>query len=95
MADPPCARRPDPGEGSGFLPGDALGDELRVVGQAGTLTVMAGGSEEDFRRALPVLQRVGTRVTRLGPSGAGQVTKLANQQVRRVALAVDSLVKTF
>jgi 3-hydroxyisobutyrate dehydrogenase-like beta-hydroxyacid dehydrogenase len=45
----------------------------------GTLSIMAGGSEEDFRRAEPILQAIGTRITYMGPAGKGQVTKLLNQ----------------
>lgn len=47
----------------------------------GTLTVMCGGSEEDFERAQPVLQVIGSRVTRIGPVGCGQIAKVANQVV--------------
>ncbi|MEO8376260.1 MAG: NAD(P)-dependent oxidoreductase [Candidatus Sumerlaeota bacterium] len=43
------------------------------------LTLMVGGSEVDFQRALPVLQTVGRNITHMGPVGSGQKTKLANQ----------------
>src|SRR5579862_3093240 len=42
----------------------------------GTLAVMAGGAEEDFNRAKPILEAIGTRITHMGPAGKGQVTKL-------------------
>jgi 3-hydroxyisobutyrate dehydrogenase-like beta-hydroxyacid dehydrogenase len=45
----------------------------------GTLAVMAGGAEEDFHRASPILEAIGTRITHMGPAGKGQVTKLLNQ----------------
>jgi len=45
----------------------------------GTLSIMAGGSEDDFQRALPLLEAIGTRITHMGPVGKGQVTKLLNQ----------------
>jgi len=45
----------------------------------GTLAVMAGGTEEDFNRAKPILEAIGTRITHMGPAGKGQVTKLLNQ----------------
>jgi 2-hydroxy-3-oxopropionate reductase len=48
--------------------------------QAGTLAIMAGGSEADIERARPVLEAMG-RVTRVGPAGAGQVAKLCNQLI--------------
>lgn len=45
----------------------------------GTLSIMAGASNEDFGRALPFLEAIGTRITHMGPVGKGQVTKLLNQ----------------
>lgn len=45
----------------------------------GTLAIMAGGEESDFRRALPVLQAMGGKISHLGPSGAGQAAKATNQ----------------
>jgi 3-hydroxyisobutyrate dehydrogenase len=49
-----------------------------------TLVIMCGGDEAAFARALPLFQRLGRSITRLGPPGAGQRCKLANQ----VAVAV-------
>jgi 3-hydroxyisobutyrate dehydrogenase len=45
----------------------------------GTLAIMAGGEEPDFRRALPILEAIGSRVTHMGRPGNGQSTKLLNQ----------------
>jgi len=45
----------------------------------GTLSIMAGGSVGDFARARPVLEAIGTRITHIGPTGSGQMTKLMNQ----------------
>jgi 3-hydroxyisobutyrate dehydrogenase len=47
----------------------------------GTLTIMCGGAEEDYERAYPVLQVIGSKVTRIGPVGCGQIAKVANQVV--------------
>ena len=47
----------------------------------GTLIFMAGGRAEDIDRVRPVLKHLGTRVTRMGDSGAGQATKLCNQVI--------------
>jgi 3-hydroxyisobutyrate dehydrogenase-like beta-hydroxyacid dehydrogenase len=44
-----------------------------------TLVVMAGGDERDVAEAQPVLAAYAGRVTRMGPVGAGQTTKLINQ----------------
>ena len=45
---------------------------------AGTLAIMAGGSAEDLARVQPVLADLG-QCTHMGPTGAGQVTKMVNQ----------------
>jgi len=51
-----------------------------VGAEAGTLAIMAGGTAEDFTRALPIFERLG-RATHVGPAGAGQLAKLANQMI--------------
>jgi 2-hydroxy-3-oxopropionate reductase len=48
--------------------------------QAGTLAIMAGGSADDYARALPVFEAMG-RATLVGPAGSGQVAKLCNQLI--------------
>ena len=54
-------------------------------GQAGaeqaSLSIMVGGFEEDFEAAKPVFEVVGRTVVHVGPHGAGQVVKAANQLV--------------
>jgi 3-hydroxyisobutyrate dehydrogenase-like beta-hydroxyacid dehydrogenase len=47
--------------------------------EAGTLTVMAGGDESAFARVAPLLECYARSKRLLGPSGAGQLTKMANQ----------------
>ena len=47
--------------------------------QKGTLTIFCGGGDEDVARARPILEAIGSRITHLGPSGAGQVAKAVNQ----------------
>jgi 3-hydroxyisobutyrate dehydrogenase-like beta-hydroxyacid dehydrogenase len=54
---------------------------------------MVGGSEENFERALPILNTLGKNVTHLGPSGSGQVTKLANQLI--VAQTIDAVAQAL
>ncbi len=44
-----------------------------------TLAIMAGGDEEVFGRALPILQALGKTVTYFGASGSGQAAKATNQ----------------
>lgn len=43
------------------------------------LSIMVGGSQEDYDRALPVLKTYGRAVSLLGPVGAGQLCKMVNQ----------------
>ena len=45
----------------------------------GTLTVMAGGDEADFRNAEPVIEAYARTVNLIGPPGSGQLTKMVNQ----------------
>jgi 2-hydroxy-3-oxopropionate reductase len=47
----------------------------------GTLTCMVGGEAGAFAAAEPVLRAVGRTLTHLGPPGAGQVCKAANQLI--------------
>ena len=51
-----------------------------VGAEAGTLAIMVGGAVSDFERAQPVFAALG-RATHVGPHGAGQLAKLANQMV--------------
>jgi 2-hydroxy-3-oxopropionate reductase len=47
----------------------------------GTLSVMVGGEEADVADARPVLEAVGRTVVHVGPAGAGQTVKAANQLI--------------
>jgi 3-hydroxyisobutyrate dehydrogenase len=49
--------------------------------QKGTLTIMVGGEAADVERARPILAAMGQKITHMGPIGAGQVTKAANQVI--------------
>jgi 2-hydroxy-3-oxopropionate reductase len=52
-----------------------------VGAESGTLSIMVGGSERTFRRALPVFRAMGTTVIRIGDTGSGQIAKACNQLV--------------
>jgi 2-hydroxy-3-oxopropionate reductase len=52
-----------------------------------TLAIMAGGAQEDYDRALPVLKAMSASVTRVGGIGAGSIAKLANQIIVGVNIA--------
>jgi 3-hydroxyisobutyrate dehydrogenase len=45
----------------------------------GTLAMMVGGDAAVLERVRPVLQAVASRITHMGPAGAGQATKAVNQ----------------
>jgi 3-hydroxyisobutyrate dehydrogenase-like beta-hydroxyacid dehydrogenase len=51
-----------------------------VGAEDGSLAILVGGKPEDFARAQPVFAALG-RATHVGPHGAGQLTKLANQMI--------------
>jgi len=53
--------------------------------EAGTLTVMVGGTDAQFQRARPVLECFGRRVEHMGPLGAGHAMKAVNN----ILLAVN------
>lgn len=77
--------------GCGWVDAPVSGGQ--VGAEAGNLTIMAGGSMEDFARALPVLRVVGEKITHMGPTGSGQVTKLANQLI--VAQTIDAVAQAL
>jgi 2-hydroxy-3-oxopropionate reductase len=73
------------------LAADATARGFRILdapvsgGQAGaenaTLSIMVGGSADDFATAKPILDVVGKTVVHVGPSGSGQTVKAANQLI--------------
>jgi 3-hydroxyisobutyrate dehydrogenase len=50
-----------------------------VGARDGTLAIMVGGDAAAFEKARPLFDLLGKRITYMGASGAGQMTKLANQ----------------
>jgi 3-hydroxyisobutyrate dehydrogenase-like beta-hydroxyacid dehydrogenase len=65
----------------------------QVGAEAASLTIMAGGTEANFQRALPIFQACGKNITHMGASGSGQVTKLANQLI--VAQTIDAVAQAL
>lgn len=49
--------------------------------EQGTLAIMCGGDSQDIEQVTPVLDVLSQRVTRMGDTGAGQVTKICNQMI--------------
>ena len=62
---------------AGFLDAPVSGGQSGAEG--GTLSVMVGGDEMDFRKAEPVIKAYARAVTLIGPPGSGQLTKMVNQ----------------
>ena len=73
--------------GASMLDAPVSGGDVGAI--EGTLSIMVGGSEEDFGRALPLFEVMGGTVTHVGPVGTGQVVKAANQIV--VALTIEAV----
>jgi 3-hydroxyisobutyrate dehydrogenase-like beta-hydroxyacid dehydrogenase len=63
--------------GADYLDAPVSGGEAGAI--EGTLAIMVGGDEAAFNRAHLLFELLGKRVTHMGPVGAGQTTKLANQ----------------
>lgn len=61
--------------------------------KSATLSIMVGGSEEDFQRAQPVFSVLGKTITHCGPCGSGQVVKACNQVL--VALIIEAISEAF
>jgi 3-hydroxyisobutyrate dehydrogenase len=61
----------------------------------GTLAVMAGGDEADLERVKPYVLKMSKRLTRMGPIGAGQATKLCNQIIAACAIVVVAEATRF
>jgi 3-hydroxyisobutyrate dehydrogenase-like beta-hydroxyacid dehydrogenase len=53
----------------------------------GTLTIMAGGSPEDYERARPIFEILGERIVHVGPVGHGQLAKLLTNTMGAVNAA--------
>jgi len=73
--------------GASMLDAPVSGGDVGAID--GTLSIMVGGSEEDFERVLPLFEVMGKTVTHVGPVGTGQVVKAANQIV--VALTIEAV----
>lgn len=52
-----------------------------IAAEAGKLAIMAGGDAAVIERVRPVVERLASRLTHMGPLGAGQATKMINQVI--------------
>jgi 3-hydroxyisobutyrate dehydrogenase len=65
--------------GHGFVDAPVTGSAPKA--EAGTLTIMAGGSDEDVARAWPVLEAMGETLVHVGELGTGQQVKVLSNAV--------------
>jgi 2-hydroxy-3-oxopropionate reductase len=74
-------------QGAGYVDAPVSGGT--VGAEQATLSIMAGGSEEDIDRVRPVFEVMG-KCTRIGPVGSGQLAKLANQAIVGITIGAVS-----
>jgi len=77
--------------GGRYLDAPVSGGE--VGAKAGTLSIMVGGSPEDFERAKPLFEVLGSNINHVGDVGAGQTAKVANQII--VALTIEAVAEAL
>lgn len=64
-----------------------------VGAKAASLTIMVGATDDGFARAKPLFDLMGKNITHVGPIGAGQTTKVANQII--VALNIEAVAEAL
>jgi len=72
--------------GMGWIDAPVSGGTMGA--EEGTLAVMAGGEAADIESVRPYVLAMARRLTHMGPTGAGQTTKLCNQVIVGCAMAV-------
>ena len=86
-------------EGDTVTVGSAIitisGGEAGAVNAA--LSIMVGGDDADFESASDVFAAVGKTIVHVGPSGAGQTVKAANQLIvaGNIGLLAEAVVRYF
>lgn len=71
--------------GFSLLDAPVTGSDVAAINAA--LSIMVGGDEDAFNKALPLFQKLGTTINYMGKSGSGQHAKLANQAAIAGAIA--------
>ena len=72
-------------QGHGFVDAPVTGSAPKA--EDGTLTIMAGGSDDDMERAMPLLQAMGEVIVHVGDVGTGQQVKVLSNAVSAVNCA--------
>ena len=78
-------------QGYSFLDAPVSGGEEGAI--AASLSIMVGGSDDAYARALPILESVGKTIVHVGPSGSGEIVKAANQLI--VAANIQALAEAM
>lgn len=65
----------------------------QVGAEAASLSIMVGGEEQAFSRALPIFQAMGKNIVHVGKQGAGQTAKACNQLV--VGMTIQAVAESF
>lgn len=76
-------------KGCAYLDAPVSGGEAGA--RAASLSIMVGGSQQDFDRILPVLRQMGKNISLVGGVGDGQTAKVANQII--VALTIEAVAE--
>lgn len=77
--------------GAEYLDAPVSGGEVGAINAA--LTIMVGGSEEAYAKALPLFEVMGKNINLVGDNGAGQICKVANQII--VALNIEAVAEAL
>lgn len=81
------------GKAKGFHVMDAPVTGGDTGAKAGTLSILAGGDEDDFQAMMPIFEAMGTNINYQGEAGFGQHAKLANQIM--IAGALSGVCEAF
>jgi 3-hydroxyisobutyrate dehydrogenase-like beta-hydroxyacid dehydrogenase len=80
-------------KGADFLDAPVSGGPAGAA--SGTLTIMVGGDEAVYERAIPILRAYGQNIRLCGPVGSGQVVKLVNQLLVAVHTVASAEATVF
>lgn len=61
--------------------------------KSASLSIMVGGSQAAYDRALPIFEKMGKNIVRIGDAGSGQVTKACNQVV--VGMTIQAMAEAL
>ncbi len=65
----------------------------QVGAESASLSIMAGGNQDAFERALPLFKAMGKNIILIGGPGAGQTTKACNQLI--VGVTIEAVAEAF